>query len=118
MHRRTKNGRSFTSKAFIFFGRVYQIPRQFALALLETLKELAPLFVELGGTEAMFRVLGALGRFNIWIMVDGTMQISDPHRAAEAYAHSVKKLGFKVTDAHELVEEWEEITYHPHKTKM
>ncbi len=96
----------------------YQIPRKFALAVLETLKELAPLFVELGGTEEMFRVLAAYGKFNIWIMVDGTMQITDPHKAAEAYAQSAKKLGFKVTNADELVEEWKEITYHPHKTKM
>ncbi len=95
----------------------YQLPRKFALAVLETVKELAPLFVERGGTVEMFRVLAAHGKFNIWIMVDGTMEIIDPHKAAEAYAHSVKSLGFKAPNAHELVEEWEEITYHPYKKK-
>jgi hypothetical protein len=96
----------------------YQIPRKFGLAILETVKELAPLFVEIGGTEEMFRVLAAHKKFNYWIMVDGTMDILDPHEAAEAYVHSVKSLGLKAPTAEELIEDWEETIYHPHKVKM
>ncbi len=42
----------------------------------------------------------------------------DARAAAKAYSHSVRKMGFKAPEGHKLIEEWQEITYHPKAIKF
>jgi hypothetical protein len=99
-------------------AETYQVPRKFALAVLEVVKEMGPGFLD-HSTAAMWRVLGAHSKnFSLRFMVDGGPLDKDPLVAAKKFEESQEKLHIQVPEPEEIVEEWHELAEHHYKGKV